>query len=336
MRVLIVKTSSLGDLIHSFPALTDAARARPDLEFHWLVEEAFHEVPWMHPAVSCTALIALRRWRRAPLAAFQSGEIRALRRRLRRARYDLVIDAQGLLKSALPARWAGAPVAGFDHRSAREPLAAAFYQRRLAVPRRRHAIERLRRLFAQALDYPLPDTPPDYGLAPVAGPRRAELIFFHATTWPSKHWPPAFWTELARRAQGAGYRVLWPWGNERERRQARWLQARGGGEVLPRLSLTELKTRLTEAAGAVGVDTGLAHLAAALGTPAVTLYGPTDPNRTGTLGRHQRRLGVHYPCAPCLERRCSRPSATGVETPCFGTLTPARVWAALEAEMRPT
>ena len=336
MRVLIVKTSSLGDLIHTFPALTDAARAHPDLEFHWLVEEAFHEVPWMHPAVSCTTLIALRRWRRAPLAAFKSGEIQALRRRLRRTDYDLVIDAQGLLKSALPARWAGAPVAGFDRRSAREPLAAAFYQQRLEVPRRLHAIERLRRLFAQALDYPLPDTPPDYGLAPPAAPRERTLIFFHATTWPSKHWPPAFWTELARRAERAGYLVCWPWGNEEERRQAHWLQARGGGEVLPRLSLTELEAQLGRAAGVVGVDTGLAHLAAALGTPAVTLYGPTDPRRTGTLGRHQRRLGVHYPCAPCLERRCPRPAATGVETPCFATLTPERVWAALEAEMRPT
>ncbi len=334
MRVLIVKTSSLGDLIHTFPALTDAVAARPEVEFHWLVEEAFTAVPAWHPAVARTIPIAWRRWRRSLWKSFRSGDPSRLRHLLKSGGYDLAIDAQGLLKSALPARLAGAPVAGYDRRSVREPLAALFYQRRHAVPRGLHAIERMRRLFALALEYPPPATAPDYGLERPGGERERTLLFLHGTTWPSKLWPEAHWIELARLAGEAGYQVEWPWHGEEERRRAERLRRESGsGELLPPSDLEGLKARLARAAGAVGVDSGLAHLAAALDTPAVTLYGPTRTGLTGAVGPRQRNLESDLGCAPCLKRNCPRPGRGRLEPACLDRLEPEQVWKALRERM---
>jgi heptosyltransferase-1 len=255
--------------------------------------------------------------------------MKRLRHRLRERQYDLVIDAQGLLKSAWPARWAGAPVAGYDRRSIREPLASLFYQHRFSVSRELHAIERIRRLFAHALGYPLPEAAPDYGLAGESPGRGRTLLFLHGTTWPSKLWPESYWIELARLAKRAGYRVAWPWHGETERARAQRLQASGGGELLPELDLDGLRARLLGAAGAVGVDSGLAHLAAALGTPAVTLYGPTRTGLTGAAGARQRNLESTLDCAPCLRRNCPYPGKGEVEPACFELLTPEIVWQTL-------
>ena len=332
-RVLIVKTSSLGDLIHTLPAVSDAAHALQGVEFHWLVEEALREVPAWHPAVSRVIPIALRRWRRNWWRAWRTRELAGFRQSMLREPYDLVIDGQGLLKSALPARFAGAPVSGYDHRSIREPLATFFYHQRYRVERQLHAIERLRRLFSLALGYALPDTPPEYGLEAGKAGRNRELIFLHGTTWPSKHWPEKYWIELARLALEQGYQVRWPWHAEEERRRAERFAQAGGGELLPRMGLTALRGRLTEAAGAVGVDTGLAHVAAAVGVPAVTLYGPTGAGLTGAIGPAQKNLVADYPCAPCLRRRCDRPDDLDLYPPCYALLSPEVVWQALAAQM---
>jgi heptosyltransferase I len=309
-------------VIHTLPALTDAAAARPAVRFHWLVEEGCSEVPAWHPAVEEVIPVALRRWRRAPIAAWRSGEPRRLRERLRAEAYDLVLDAQGLLKSALLARLARGPRAGLDRRSAREPLASAWYDRAIAVPKGLHAVERLRRLFAAALGYDLPSSAPDYAirLPATAGPAAPPyLVLLHGTTWPSKHWPEAYWIELARLAREAGYGVRLPWGNEGEHQRAGRIAA-GGGVVLPRLGLTALAGELAGAAGVVGVDSGLAHLAAALGVPAVTLYGPTRTDLTGALGRRQTNLAADYPCAPCLRRECRAADRAPPQPPCFRSL----------------
>ncbi len=336
MRVLLVKTSSLGDLIHTFPALSDAARALPDVRFDWLVEEGFADVPGWHPAVAAAIPVALRRWRRGWRKAWRSGDIAALRERLREARYDLTIDAQGLLKSALPARLARAPLAGFDRRSAREPLASWLYTRRYAVARGQHAVSRTRQLFAAALAYRAPDDAPDYGLrfarARAAGRRR--LVLLHGTTWPSKHWPEPFWAELAHYAAADGFDVQLPWGDPDDRLRAeRIIGAAGCGSLLPRQSLTELAQTLAAASGVVGVDSGLAHLAAAVGTPAVTLYGPTRTELTGALGPRQRNLAVDFPCAPCMRRECNYDGASDVRPACFATLPPQQVLAALQRQI---
>lgn len=337
MRVLLVKTSSLGDLIHTFPALSDAAAAIPDIHFDWLVEEGFGEVPGWHPAVSATIPIALRRWRRDWRKALSSGAIGGLRRRLRESRYDVVIDAQGLLKSAVPARWAKAPVAGYDRRSAREPLASTFYKHRFAVARQQHAVERVRQLFAQALGYALPDSSADYGLSfpRLHDAAQRRLVFLHGTTWPSKHWPEPFWAELLHIAGEAGYSVDLPWGDPDDRLRAeRIIGAADGGRLLPHQSLSELAQTLASADGVVGVDSGLAHLAAAVETPAVTLYGPTRTDLTGALGPRQHNLAAEFECAPCMQRNCTYQVDTPVRPACFMSLDPRHVFAALEAQIR--
>lgn len=338
MRVLLVKTSSLGDLIHSFPALTDARRAIDGLEFHWMVEEAFAEVPSWHPAVSRTVPIALRRWRRNWRRSWRNGELSGFRRNVQSVEYQLVLDAQGLLvKSAIPAALAHGPVAGFDRSSAREPLASAFYRYKYRVSRDLHAIERVRQLFSLALGYPLPDAPPDYGIrtpfiASAADSRK--LVFLHATTWPTKHWPENYWSELIALASGAGFRVLLPWNSPEERLRAeRLLRESGAGELMPRMSLTELKTEMAAAAGVVGLDSGLTHIAAAVGTPAVALYGPTRLGLTGALGSRQRNLAAEFSCAPCMQRECSYSGERRVNPPCFSSLPPATVWSALKQQI---
>lgn len=223
MRVLLIKTSSLGDVIHTLPALTDAQRALPGIRFDWVVEEGFAEIPAWHPAVAQVIPVAIRRWRKHPLQTWRSGEFRRFKARLRETHYDLVIDAQGLLKSAWLTRYVKAPVAGLDRDSAREPLATRFYDRAYAVPREQHALERVRQLFAQALGYPLPVGTGDYGLERsrlASGSEEPYLLFLHGTTWPSKHWPEANWRELAERMCAFGWAIRLPWGNAEEKARA--------------------------------------------------------------------------------------------------------------------
>jgi heptosyltransferase-1 len=293
MRILIVKTSSLGDIVHTLPALTDAARALPGLRCDWLAERAFAEIPAWHPAVERVIACDLRGWRRHLGRTLFGGDWARFRGELRQVEYDLVIDAQGLLKSVWLARMARGPLAGPDRLSAREPFAARFYRHAYALPRhdQAHAVERGRRLFAQALGYALPEAPPDAGLdrARFPGPelRQPYLVFLHGTSWSSKRWPLAHWRELGAWIAARGRRVVLPWGSAAERADAEAIAAACGGLVLPQLGLSALARWLAGALGCVGVDTGLAHLAAALGTPQLTLYGPTLPQLTGAVGARQ-------------------------------------------------
>jgi heptosyltransferase-1 len=293
MRALIVKTSSLGDVIHALPAVTDACCARPELRCDWLVERAFAEIPAWHPAVDRVIRCDMRGWRKHPARTVFGGDWQQFRQELRLQPYDLVIDAQGLVKSAWLASQARGPLAGPDRQSAREPLAAHFYKRRYAVPRHdvAHAVERARRLFAAAFGYAMPETLPDSGLRrdrfPLPTLHEPYVIFLHGTTWASKRWPRAHWQALGRAVSAQGLHVVLPWGNDDERDEAEAIAAVCKGHVLPRLDLTVLAGWLAHARAAVGVDTGLAHLAAALGVPQVTLYGPTLPQLTGAVGDHQ-------------------------------------------------
>jgi heptosyltransferase-1 len=338
LKALILKTSSLGDVIHTLPAVTDAAAAMPGIRFDWVVEEAFAEIPDWHPAVERVIPVALRRWRKGWRKAWGSGEIKEFRQALSRDSYDLIIDAQGLLKSALLARMAGGPRVGLDRDSAREPLAALSYDRRISVPRDMHAIERVRMLFARALDYPLPKGEPDYGVsvtAEAASSSRPYLLFMHGTTWPTKLWPKEYWIELTQLATAAGYAVRFPWGTAVEQRRAQGIIAgAGSGHLLPKLGLSGLVKALAGAAGVVGVDSGLAHLAAAISVPGVTLYGPTRTELTGAKGARQKNLRVHFGCAPCMHRKCDFKEESDVQPACFSTLPPERVWDQLLAQMQ--
>jgi heptosyltransferase-1 len=336
MNVLLIKTSSLGDVIHTLPALTDAVQAVPGVRFTWVVEEAYAEVPTWHPGVARALPVALRRWRKQPLQAVRSGEWGCFRRQLAATRYDRVIDAQGLLKSALLTLMAKGLRCGLDRASAREPLAALAYQRRYTVARGQQAIARVRQLLAAVLGYTCPAGPPDYGLCtgPLQATSSAEpyVLFLHGTVWPTKQWPPAYWVALGRLANQAGYCVYLPWGNTAEQERAQQMAgALDRARVLPSLSLTELAKTLLAATGVVGVDTGLSHLAAALEVPAVTLYGATSPALTGAWGKRQQNLSAVFPCAPCLSRICHyRGPVTAPRPACYRALPPAEVWQALQ------
>ena len=295
MRVLVVKTSSLGDVIHTLPALTDAVCAIPDLHFDWMVEEDFQEVPLWHPAVQQVIPVGLRRWRKQPWQAIRNGQWEQFRLRLRRQRYDRVIDAQGLLKSVCLARLVPTPCVGLDRRSAREPLASWFYQEVVRVSKRKHAVERIRELFAAALRYTVPATPVEYGL-----PRRSfaplpfgkkRIVFIHGTTQADKLWPETCWRQLCRKLGEEGYEIRLPWGNRNERLRAQRIAAgHTNAQVLPRTTLKDLARELLAARAVVAVDTGPGHLAAALSVPTVSLYGRTSSQLVGTYGENQVHL----------------------------------------------
>jgi heptosyltransferase-1 len=341
MQVLVVKTSSLGDVVHTLPALTDAVAAIPGIRFDWVVEEAFTEIPRWHPAVDQVFPLALRRWRRDWRKAWRHGEPRDFVRRLRSRSYERVIDAQGLLlKSGLVAALARGPCAGYDRRSARDPWVSWTYRRSHRVSRELHAVARIRRLFAAELGYAVPQAGPDYGIRRLGrpvDPGRPYLVFLHSTSWPSKHWPSMYWAELAHLARVQGYRVVFPWHSPEDRLSAeRIIRGAQTGELLPRQGLTGLAGWLGCAAGVVGVDTGLAHLAAAVGVPAVTLFGPTRVDLTGAVGPRQRNLAAEFPCAPCLRRDCDFHGQTAVQPACFATLPPELVWQALQQQIQAT
>ena len=339
MRVLLVKTSSLGDVIHALPALTDAARAIPGITFDWVVEEGFAEIPTWHPAVGKVIPVAIRRWRKNIWETIKSGEWKRFKQSLRAEKYDLVIDAQGLVKSAWLTRYVKAPVAGLDKDSAREPLASRFYQRRLAVARGQHAVERLRQLFAVALGYDLPKGLGDYGLDVerlVELPRtKPFVLFLHGTTWDTKHWPEVYWRDLAQRMGHLGVEVRLPWGNPAEKARAeRIANGLNNAVVLPKLNLAGVAKVLASASACVAVDTGFGHLAAALDVPTISLFGPTNPGLTGAYGKGQIHLASDFPCAPCLQKKCTyTPTAQDQqrfdlknEWPlCFTRLNPERV-----------
>ena len=325
MRVLLVKTSSLGDVIHTLPALTDAARAIPGIQFDWVVEEGFAEIPAWHPAVAQVIPVAIRRWRKNLWQTLKNGDWSRFKARLRETRYDLVIDAQGLLKSALLTRYIKAPVAGLDRDSARESIACRFYDRLYAVPKDQHALERTRQLFAQALGYSVPAGLGDYGLNRAALAdvvAQPYLLFLHGTTWASKHWPEADWRALAQRMADAGWAVRLPWGSEAERvRAERIVAGIDGAAVLPKLNLAGVAKVIAGAQACVAVDTGLGHLAAALDVPTISLYGPTLPGRVGAYGRGQVHLCAPGPDAGSGDRHKA----------CFDGLDAERVGTELEA-----
>lgn len=297
MRFLLVKTSSLGDVIHNLPVVSDIRQHFPEARIDWCVEESFASIPRLHPAVSEIIPVAVRRWRKQAFAAATWRELGAARQALRAEACDAVIDTQGLFKSALLASWANGPVQGYDRHSAREPLASWFYERRFAVPTDLHAVERNRRLAAAALGYTL-DAAPDYGIAAQPAnlawlPSQPFVVLLTATSRDDKLWPETHWQALGEALAAQGLAAVLPAGNPVERARAARLAALIPGAVAaPPLSIPELASLLAAAEGCVGVDTGLTHLAVALKVPTVALYTATDPGLTGVLGAgFYRNLG---------------------------------------------
>lgn len=298
MRLLLVKTSSLGDVIHNLPVATDLARRFPGVVIDWCVEAPFADIPLLHPAIHAVQPVAIRRWRKNLLTRKTWREIGALRSNLRKHRYDGVLDTQGLLKSALVASAARGLRLGYAADSAREPLASRFYDRTFSVPRDVHAVERNRRLAAAALGYSLDDLPLDYGLqvAPLAAdwlPAGPYAVLLTATSRDDKLWPEADWIALGRTLAERGLHCVLPAGTAIERARAERIAATiPQCVVAPAMAIRDLAALLAGARLAVGVDTGLTHLAAAVRTPVIALYTATDPGLTGVLGTgFHRNLG---------------------------------------------
>jgi len=285
--ILLVKTSSLGDVVHNLPVASDLHRAFPACAIDWVVEENFAAIPGAHAAIRSVLPVAIRRWRVAPWRRAVHAEICAFARALRRVRYDAIIDTQGLLKSALIACAARGIRYGLDWKSSREPL-AVFYDRSFRVPWSLHAVERNRALAAQALGYAAGEI--DYGVharptrfAWLAAQRYALLV--HSTSATSKLWPEARWIELGAYLARRGIVCVMPWGSAPERARSERLAGKiPQGIVPPPLNLDEAMALFAGAEAVVGVDTGLTHLAAALGVKTIGIYCATDPARTGIHG----------------------------------------------------
>lgn len=335
MHVLIIKTSSLGDVVHTLPALTDARAAIADIQFDWVVEEAFAPIPGWHSAVDQVIPVALRRWRKSPLSKQTRQQWHEFKHRLKATDYDLVIDAQGLLKSAALTRMANGTKHGLNRRSAREGLASLSYDHTHQINKNQHAIDRLRQLFADVLDYTVPVGLPDFGLVRQNSNKDSrQLVFLHGTTWPSKLWPYSYWQDLLNFATKNKFQVQLPWGNDAEKARAEKLAADNPqAHVCPAMDLDGLSSLLAGSAGAVAVDTGLGHLAAALSLPTVSIYGSTNPALTGTRGNNQTQLQVDFECAPCLNRQCKYTKASEVKPACYQTVQPAQVWHNLQQLM---
>lgn len=341
MKILIVRLSSLGDILHLFPAVSDLRRCIPDAEIHWLVEPAFAEMVSWHSAVNKVIAAPLRShkkiWWKVPQL------LAGLRRKLKGEHYDLVLDAQGLLKSALLARLAGVEVYGFHADSARESLAAHLYQHTALVPPGLHVIDKNRQLVSLLFGADIRQ-PADFGLDAFRQKQKAEclpvafndfagqrcIVLLHGTTWNSKYWPESSWLELVRLLTRQGWLCLLPWGNEPEHQRAVRMQLAGGAlaQVLPRLSLTELMRVLLHAQGFVSVETGIGHLATVLDIPGIMLHGPTDPGYSGILGMSCRHLTSSLDCSPCFKRDCPRLESPAGIPPCQLAITAQQVFLA--------
>ena len=276
MKILVIKSSSMGDIIHALPVAHDIRQALPEAELHWVAEESFRDIPTLAPAVSKVHVTAFRRWRKAILSGPVRAEMADVKNALRAEHYDVVLDIQGLMRSAMVARWA-------------EPIASLAYARKLDLPASLGAVRRYRMAAAEALGYEIDPERPVFGLqanaepsVKPAGPYAALAV---NTSRDEKLWPEEYWTHLGRKFAGAGLRSVLFWGSDVEReRVERLVRTIPGAEVAPRTTLATTAATLARAECVVGVDTGLAHLGAALGRPSVGIFVSTPTETLKLVG----------------------------------------------------
>lgn len=340
MRVLIIKLTSMGDLMHALPALTDAAQIYPDIEFDWVVDKAFSAVPKWHPRVSKVITTSHRHWRQSWWRSFMRGELTGFYKALNADDYDVVVDMQNNLKSGLVSLLRKGPVYGLDKYSCREKPAHLAYRHPINVNPDQHAVERMRQILAAALGYSVPDEAADYGvdLAHCQLPAldfnvsRPYLMLVHNASWLTKLWPVRHWQSLVRKAAEAGYQLLLPCGNEEEYQRACQIASVSEyAHALPRLPLDNVLALMKGAEAVLASDTGLAHMAAVIGKPAITLYGSTDTHLIGTYGANQQHLITGMSCSPCYKRRCPLPESLDAEPVCMSAMEADQVWHRLDS-----
>jgi len=340
MKVLIIKLTSMGDLMHALPALTDAASIYPDIEFDWVVDQTFAEVPLWHPNVKRVIKTAHRQWRKQPITAYRDGRLKQFYRDLNAQQYDVVIDMQSNIKSAVVSWLHKGDVHGLDKHCCREKPAHWAYKYQHHVELKQHSIEKLRQLMAEALQYKKPTSPANYGvdLAQYELPALdidlsdKYLLFVHNASKDNKQWPIGQWRELVAIAVEAGYSVLLPCGSDDEYQRAqRIAKVSEQAFALPRVSLNAMAALTHHAQGAVSNDTGLAHLVAVADKPGITLYGPTDPKLIGTYGDKQEHIVSEYDGQPCYRGNClHHDDKQQTDSVCMENINAQYVWNRLE------
>lgn len=296
-KILLVKTSSMGDVIHNLPVVSDIQAHLADAQIDWVVEETFAGIPGLHPGVANVIPVAIRRWRKTFFTAQTASEMRVFRKRLRQQRYDIVLDTQGLIKSGFITRLAHGLRCGYAWDSAREPAASLLYNKTFHVAKLLHAVERNRALAAQVFAY-RPEQEIRYGIQlPALSlpwlPAQPYAVLMHATSRAAKEWPEANWIALGQHFNRNGLTCVLLWGSDQEAQRSHRLAQQISAALVPsRLSFIEMATMLKGARIMVGVDTGITHLAAACGTPVVAIYGASDPALTGVYtSGHAINLG---------------------------------------------
>jgi heptosyltransferase I len=288
-RILLVKTSSLGDVIHNLPVISDILKHNQNILIDWVVEESFADIPKLHPAINQVFTVAVRRWRKRIFSKNTWQEIAEFKKQISQQPYDLIIDTQGLIKSAVMTTFAQGTRCGLDKSSAREPLASFFYNKKFSVAKGQHAVVRNRELVANAFNYAKPDDAPCYDLsaekinACVALPEKF-IMGLHGTSKDSKLWSTDQWIALADKLSDNACHLVLPWASNAEHQRAlKIANNRNHVVVLPKLSILELSGIISHAWAAIGVDTGLSHLSVALNIPTIAIYTDTNPTRTGVM-----------------------------------------------------
>lgn len=338
-RVLLIKLTSMGDLMHALPALTDATTAIPGIEFDWVVDEAFAEVPSWHPAVNQIIRSAHRRWKKDLSQSIFGGQLANFYSQLNHADYDVILDAQNNIKSAVISTLRRGKIHGLSKDSIRETPAHWAYRYQHNADKSQHAIARQRLLFSEAIGYDLPQTAPDYGidrsmmqLPDIKLPERF-LFFVHNASWTTKLWPESHWHKLIEQAGDAGYEVLLPCGNDEELARAQRLAEQHSNAIaLPKLSLSHIGGIMDKAEGVVTCDTGLCHLAGMLDLPSVSFYGPTSDQLVGATGLNQQHIiasSEDFSCAPCYGRSCTKDGGDTEMSDCMESFLPEQIWTAL-------
>jgi heptosyltransferase I len=303
LKLLIVKTSSLGDVIHCLPVIADIHTHFPSAQIDWVVEESFADIPRMHASVNQVYTVAMRRWKKAifsPKLWIKTGaETSAFKKLIKQNQYDAIIDCQGLLKSALISREANGVKHGYNKQSIREPIASRFYDKTYNISYQQHAVTRNRALCALSLGYANPTNAPNYGIGITAKNNGSEdrtdtglqgidlnnyVIALHGTSRDSKLWPVENWVNLGKELAKQNLNLVLPWASDAEFARAEQIANQlENATVLPKLNIAQIANVISNAKAAVGVDTGLSHLAAALNIPTIAIYTDTNPALTGVM-----------------------------------------------------
>lgn len=339
MKVLIVKISALGDVVHALPVLAYLKSADPEVRIDWLVEKSFSPLLEGHPLLRRVHALEMKAWRRQGWRQAVTGTLGVIRS-LRRERYDLVLDLQGNSKSGLFTLLSGAPLrVGFDRDGVREWPNLLASNRRIPLTAADHHVGARALALARA-------GLPGGSAAPLAGPLPVDaqalakvealltdeglnagplVVLHYGTTWTTKLWPLESWQQLAAMLVEKGLRPILTWGNDEERQAAQSIFSASGERAViwPRGGLKVLVALLSRVDLVVGADTGPVHIAAAVDTPTVSIYRVTDATRNGPRGEKHIRLQVDLPCSPCLKKACER------DAECGGRIAPAQVLAAM-------